>query len=132
MKKFLIPASVILVISFLSLMCAEESNPVINNIPVIDPITRTWVNESDSNHTFHFVTFDSLVTRGIFFGEEDGPDEEFTELCGFFDGVYVEFDVRRPVGNRTKFKGNFTDSNRMELESPEGNIVLIATSIPPG
>jgi hypothetical protein len=111
-------------IAFLLNTCTEENNPIIDNTPLIDPITNQWTSLSDSDYTFSFLTFDSTVTRGIFSGEENHPVEGSNDLCGFFDGAYVEFDVRRPFGSRTKFKGNFVNSNRLELESSEGQLVL--------
>jgi hypothetical protein len=122
MKKIIISAVVFL--AFLLIMCDPEGNPVDSNTPVVDPITNTWTVESDSNYTFSFVTFDSTVTRGIFWGDEDHPTEGSSELCGFFDGVYVEFDVRRAPDERIKFKGKFINSNRMELGSSEGTIFI--------
>lgn len=103
-------------------MCKPESNPVDSNTPVVDPITRIWTNEADNNYTFFFNTYDSTVARGIFWGKEQHPTEGESDLCGFFDKLYVEFDVQRPFGGRTKFKGRFINSNRMELASSEGTI----------
>lgn len=122
MKKIIISAVVFL--TFLFVMCDPAENPVDSNTPVVDPITNQWTVESDSNYTFSFITFDSTVTRGIFWGGEDHPTEGFSELCGFFDGVYVEFDVQRPFIDRIKFKGKFINSNRIELGSSEGTIFI--------
>ncbi len=122
MKKNLI--LLFAVIAFLLNTCTEENNPIINNTPLVDPITNTWTSQADSDYTFNFLTFDSTVTRGIFFGQENHPVEGSSDLCGFFDGTYVEFDVRRPFNSRTKFKGSFINSNRLELESSEGALVL--------
>ena len=119
--------AVIVISIFLSSLlytCSDENNPFVSDTPVVDPITNTWTVQSDSDYTFSFVTYDSLVVRGVFFGEENHPEEGFTELGGFFDGTYVEFDVRRPFGGRIKFKGGFINSNRMEIESTEGRLVL--------
>jgi len=120
MKNLILSAVVF--ITFLLIMCKPDSNPVDSNTPVVDPITNVWTNEADSNYTIFFLTFDSTVTRGIFRGREDHPTEGSNDLCGFFDGVYVEFDVQRPFGGRTKFKGKFINSNRIELGSSEGTI----------
>jgi hypothetical protein len=122
MKK-IIPA-IVIIFPILFYMCNEDSGPLSNNNPVIDPITNTWTTEADSDYTFFFRTFDSLVTRGIFFGKEFHPVEGETDLCGFFDGTYVEFDVRRPSDGRIKFKGKFSNNNRIELTSSEGSIVI--------
>jgi hypothetical protein len=124
MKKVFIAAIISLVFSIVFYTCTEENNPVFSNDPVVDPITNTWTSEADNNYEIFFQTFDSLVSRGIFSGREFHPEEGETELCGFFDGTYVEFDVRRPVGGRTKFKGTFINSNRLELESSEGSLIL--------
>lgn len=124
MKNIILTVVILITLSFLSYMCTEESNPIISNDPLVDPITRIWTSETDSNYTFFFETHDSLVSRGVFRGNEEHPVEGVTELCGFFDGLYVEFDVRRPFDGRIKFKGNFINSNRMELESLEGSLVL--------
>lgn len=120
MKKIIISAVVFM--AFLLVMCDPEGNPVDSNTPVVDPITNTWTVEGDSSYKIFFQTFDSTVTRGIFWGKEFHPTQNESDLCGFFDGVYVEFDVRRPVGERIKFKGKFINSNRMELGSSEGTI----------
>ena len=93
-----------------------------SNTPVVDAITSTWTVESDSNYTIFFITFDSTAARGVFWGKEFHPTEGESDLCGFFDGVYVEFDVKRPLGSRTKFTGKFINSNRMELVSSAGTI----------
>ncbi len=122
MKKIII--SSVVFITFLLIMCDPAGNPVDSNTPVVDPITNTWTVEADSNYTIFFVTFDSTVTRGIFWGKEFHPTEGESDLCGFFDGVYVEFDVKRPLGERTKFKGKFINSNRMELGSSEGTLLI--------
>jgi hypothetical protein len=119
MKKITLSVLILIALSFFLLMCAQESGPVDSNTTVIDPITNQWISEADSDHTFSFITYDSLVTRGVFWGDEDHPTEGSNDLCGFFDGVYVEFDVRRPFDGRTKFKGKFINSNRMEIESSE-------------
>ena len=119
MKKITLSVLILIALSFFLLMCTQESGPVDSNTTVIDPITNQWISVADSDYTFSFITYDSLVTRGVFWGEEDHPTEGFNDLCGFFDGVYVEFDVRRPFDGRTKFKGKFINSNRMEIESSE-------------
>ncbi len=120
MKKTIL--SVMVFISLLLIMCKPENNPVDSNTPIVDPITNSWTVESDSNYTIFFVTFDSTVTRGIFWGRENHPTEGSNDLCGFFEGAYVEFDVRRPFNSRIKFKGKFINSNRIELGSSEGSI----------
>jgi len=122
MKKIILSALILL--SFLLIMCNQENNPIGGNTPVLDPLTNTWTNQADSNNTFFFITFDSTVVRGIFWGNEDNPTQGNNDLCGFFDGTYVEFDVKRPFGERTKFKGSFINSDRMELNSIEGSVVL--------
>ena len=120
MKKITLSVLILIALSFFLLMCTQESGPVDSNTTVIiDPITNQWISEADSDYTFSFITYDSLVTRGVFWGDEDHPTEGSNDLCGFFDGVYVEFDVRRPSEGRTKFKGKFINSNRMEIESSE-------------
>jgi len=124
MKKIIISVLTIPVLSILLLTCTEESNPIDSNTPVVDPITNTWTVQSDSNYTIFFITFDSTVTKGVFWGTEEHPTIGSTDLCGFFDGVSIEFDVKRPFGGRLKFKGKFINSNRMELNSSEGFIVL--------
>jgi len=124
MKKIIISVLTIPVLSILLLTCTEESNPIDSNTPVVDPITNTWTVQSDSNYTIFFITFDSTVTKGVFWGTEEHPTIGSTDLCGFFDGVNIEFDVKRPFGGRIKFKGKFINSNRMELNSSEGFIVL--------
>ena len=124
MKKVILSSLVILLLSLLLLTCTEESNPIDSNTPVVDPITNTWTSQADPNYTIFFQTYDSTVARGIFWGNEDHPTEGTSELCGFFDKFYVEFDVQRPFGGRTKFKGKFINSNRMELQSSEGTLVL--------
>jgi hypothetical protein len=122
MKKVIL--SVVVFISLLLIMCNQENNPVDSNTPVVDPITRIWTNEADANYTFFFVTYDSTVARGIFWGTENHPTYGTNDLCGFFDKFYVEFDVKRPDNGRIKFKGKFINSNKMELESVEGSLVL--------
>lgn len=124
MKKIILSTLILIVLSFLLLMCTEEGSPVDSNTTVIDPITNTWTVQSDSNYTIFFITFDSTSTRGVFWGNEDHPIEGSHDLCGFFDGTYLEFDVQRPFDSRTKFKGQFTSSNRMEISSSEGSLVL--------
>lgn len=123
MKKviFIYLAFIGFCISFVQ--CTEESNPV-ENTPVIDPITNTWTVQSDSNYTIFFITFDSTASKGVFWGAENHPTIGSTDLCGFFDGVNIEFDVKRPFDGRLKFKGKFTNSNRMEIQSSEGSLVL--------
>lgn len=60
--------------------------------------------------TFHVCLYNKTITNIICF-------------CKFRkSGVYVEFDVKRPLGNRTKFTGKFINSNRMELVSSAGTI----------
>lgn len=125
MKKVILSVLTILVISLFLLTCTEESNPIDSNTPVVDPITRIWTDLNDPNYSFFFVTYDSTVARGIFWGTEEHPTEGTSQLCGFFDKFYVEFDVKRPFDGRTKFKGKFVNSNRMELQSSEGSLVLI-------
>jgi hypothetical protein len=124
MKKVILSTLMVLALSLLLLTCTDEGNPIGGNTPVVDPITRIWTNQADSSNTFFFITFDSTVVRGIFWGNEDHPTEGESDLCGFFDNLYVEFDVKRPAGGRTKFKGNFINSYRMELKSIEGSLVL--------
>ena len=124
MKKVILSVIAVLLFSLLLIACTEESNPIDNNTPVIDPITNTWTVQSDSNYTIFFITFDSTATKGVFWGAENHPTIGSTDLCGFFDGVYIEFDVKRPFDGRLKFKGKFIDSNRMEIQSSEGYLVL--------
>jgi len=124
MKKVILSVIAVLLLSLLFFTCTEESNPIDNNTPVIDPITNTWTVQSDSNYTIFFRTFDSTATKGVFWGAENHPTIGSTDLCGFFDGVYIEFDVKRPFDGRLKFKGKFIDSNRMEIQSSEGYLVL--------
>jgi hypothetical protein len=125
MKKIILSGIVIAALSIVLFNCAEESNPVDSNTPVVDPITNTWTSQADPNYTIFFQTYDSTVARGIFNGHEFNPDINIGEsdLCGFFDKFYVEFDVYRNSG-RLKFKGKFINSNRMELQSSEGSLVL--------
>ena len=113
--------------SFYFYNCADESNPVNTNREPLDPITNQWRSETDEDYRFTFTTFDSTSTRGIFTGDEDNPDQGFNSLIGFFYDYYVEFDVLRNGENNKglKFKGNFINSNRMEIESEEGKLVLI-------
>jgi hypothetical protein len=125
MKKVIFSSLMITVLSLLLLTCTEDSNPIDSNTPVVDPITNIWTNVADSSYTFFFNTHDSTVSRGIFWGTEEHPSGVTSELCGFFDKSYIEFDLR--VGateRRTKFKGKFINSNRMELQSAEGALVL--------
>ena len=122
MKKIIL--STLILLSFLLIMCNQVNNPVGGNTSVLDPITNTWTNQADSSNTFFFITFDSTVVQGIFWGNEDNPTEGNNDLSGFFNDTYVEFDVKRPIGSRTKFTGSFINSNRMELKSIEGNLVL--------
>ena len=122
MKK-IFPA-IVVILPILFFMCNEDNGPLSNNDPILDPITNTWTVQSDSNYRFFFQTFDSTVTRGIFSGTEFHPTEGETDLFGFFDGTYVEFDVKRPFDSRTKFKGKFINSNRINLSSSEGNITI--------
>lgn len=124
MKKLILSGIIITTLSFLLLMCSQESNPVDSNTPVVDPITRIWADLNDPNYTFFLVTYDSTVARGVFWGTEEHPTEGTSQLCGFFDKFHVEFDVQRPFDGRTKFTGKFINSNRMELESSEGSLVL--------
>jgi hypothetical protein len=135
MKKIVGTAFALTLIAFIFNQCTtDENNPVASNDPVIDPISNTWTDSANSEHRFVFVTYDSTVSRGIFFGAEDHPDSITVitpELHGFFDKTYVEFDViwegtefTEFKDTRVKFKGNFVNSNRMELQSSEGRIVL--------
>ena len=114
----------VITFSFLVSTCSQESNPVDSNTPVVDPITNTWTSQADPNYRIFFNTFDSTTARGVFWGTEFNPNEGDFDLCGFFDKFYVEFDVQRPVGGRIKFTGKFINSNRMELQSSEGSLVL--------
>lgn len=125
MKKVIFSFLTITVLAFLLLTCSDESNPIDGNTPVIDPITNTWTSQADPNYTIFFQTYDSTVARGIFNGIEFNPDINIGEsdLCGFFDHYYVEFNVYRNTGV-IKFKGNFINSKRMELQSSEGALVL--------
>ncbi len=124
MKKVILSVVAVLLLSLLLFTCTEECNPIDSNTPVIDPITNTWTVQSDSNYTIFFRTFDSTATKGVFWGQRIHPTIGSTDLCGFFDGVYIEFDVKRPFDGRLKFKGKFIDSNRMEIQSSEGYLVL--------
>ncbi len=125
MKKVILSLFTILVFSLLVITCTEESNPIDSNTPVVDPITNTWTNQADPNYTVFFQTYDSTVARGIFNGREFNPDINIGEsdLCGFFDQYYVEFNVYRNYGI-IKFKGKFISSSRLELQSSEGALVL--------
>jgi len=125
MKKIILSGIIITTLSFLLLMCSQESNPVDSNTPVVDPITNVWTDEANSSYTFFFVTYDSTVARGIFWGTEEHPTEGTSQLCGFFDKFYVEFDVQRPTNGRTKFKGKFINSNRMELDSSGAALIIL-------
>jgi len=126
MKKVIFSFLTIPVLSLLLLTCTEESNPIDSNTPVVDPITNTWTSQADPNYTVFFQTYDSTVARGIFNGREFNPDINIGEsdLCGFFDKFYVEFNVYRDSGI-IKFKGKFINSNRMGLESVEGSLILL-------
>lgn len=124
MKKVILSVILILVLSLLLFTCTEETNPTDSNTPVIDPITNTWTVQSDRSYTIFFKTFDSTATKGVFWGIEFHPTIGSTDLCGFFDGVNIEFDVKRPSDGRLKFKGKFINSNRMEIQSSEGYLVL--------
>jgi hypothetical protein len=125
MKKIIISGIIITILFIVLFNCTQESNPVDSNTPIVDPITQIWTNQADSNYTVFFQTYDSTVARGIFNGIEYNPDINIGEsdLCGFFDKFYLEFDVYRNTG-RIKFKGKFINSNRMELQSSEGSLVL--------
>lgn len=122
MKKLIL--SLIIFLSFLLIMCQQNNDPVSANTPVLEPITNIWTNMADSSNTFFFITYDSTVTRGVFWGNEENQANGQTDLCGFFDGTYVEFDVKRPLDSRIKFTGKFINSNRIELVSSEGSIVI--------
>jgi len=117
----------ILCVTFFSLIfivCNKtDSNPV-NNNPALDDISNQWTSESDNNYTFTFTSFDKSVVRGIFWGNENHPTEGNTDLCGFFDRAYIEFDVKRPFGDRIKFKGTIINNGRIELSSVEGSVVI--------
>lgn len=124
MKKIIVTSLVTISLIFLLSQCTtDENNPVDGNDPVVDPITNQWTDTSNTEHRFNFTTYDSTVSRGIIFGDEDHPVIGLSDLCGFFDRSYVEFDVRRPEG-RIKFKGNFISNNQINLQSSEGNIVI--------
>lgn len=125
MKKVIFSFLTILVLSLFLLTCTEESNPIDSNTPVVDPITNTWTSQADPDYRVFFQTYDSTVARGIFNGREFNPNINIGEsdLCGFFDQYYVEFNVYRNNGI-IKFKGKFINSNRMELQSSEGALVL--------
>jgi hypothetical protein len=135
MKKIIGTAFALTLIAFIFNQCTtDENNPVASNDPVIDPISNTWTDSAKLDHQFILTTFDSTVSRGIFFGEENHPDSfvvALPEVHGFFDKTYVEFDViwkgtefTEFKDVRVKFKGNFVNSNRIELQSSEGRIVL--------
>ena len=129
MKKIVGTAFALTLIAFLFNQCnTDGNNPVESNDPVVNPITNSWTDSSNSEHRFSFTTYDSTVSRGIFFGFEDHPDSfavNTPELHGFFDKTYVEFDVIwTHINKRVKFKGNFINNNKMELQSSEGRIVL--------
>jgi hypothetical protein len=124
MKKIIVTSLVSFSFVFILSQCTtDENNPVGGNDPVVDPITNQWTDTSDTEHRFTFTTFDSTVTRGIFFGDEDHPEIGNSQLFGFFDRSYVEFDVLRPLG-RLKFTGNFVNNNQINLQSSEGSIVI--------
>ncbi|MGE5845145.1 MAG: hypothetical protein ACM34O_00370 [Ignavibacteria bacterium] len=123
MKKIIATSLIFVSILFLFNKCSKDENNVGGNGPVIDPITAQWTNTANPDHRFNFTTFDSTVTRGEFFGDEDHPVIGFSELEGFFDKTYVEFDVSRPAGI-IKFTGNFVNNNRIDLQSSEGNITI--------
>jgi len=126
MKKVIFSFLTIPVLLLLLLTCTEESNPIDSNTPVVDPITNTWTSQADPDYRIFFQTYDSTVARGIFNGTEFNPDINIGEsdLCGFFDQYYVEFNVYRNNGI-IKFQGKFINSNRMELESVEGSLILL-------
>jgi hypothetical protein len=124
MKKIIATSLIFVSILFLFNKCTkDENNPAGGNDPVIDPITAQWTDSANPDHRFNFTTFDSTETRGEFFGDEDHPVIGFSELEGFFDKSYVEFDVNRPAGI-IKFTGNFVNNNRIDLQSSEGNITI--------
>jgi hypothetical protein len=79
--------------------------------PVIDPITNLWTDTSNALHTFDLRTYDSTVSKGIFFGTESHPDSSTTaQIHGFFDATYIEFDAVWFDDRRIKYKGNFVNS----------------------
>ena len=122
MKKLIL--SLITFLAFLLITCKQNNDPVSANTPVLNPITNIWTNMADSSNAFFFITYDSTSTRGVFWGNEENLANGQNDLCGFFDGTYVEFDVMRPLDSRTKFTGKFINSNRIELQSSEGSIVI--------
>jgi hypothetical protein len=135
MKKIVgIVFTLTLVVFIFNQCTTDENNPIISDDPVVDPISNTWADTANPGHQFIFLTYDSTVSRGIFFGFEEHPDSFAVgnpDLHGFFDRTYVEFDVIWEgteftdfIDKRVKFKGNFINSNRMELQSSEGRIVL--------
>jgi hypothetical protein len=113
--------------------CSNESNPVSEDNPVIDPISNQWTDTSLAGHTFDLTTYDSTVSKGIFFGTEFHPDSfdvQAPPIHGYFDKTYVEFDViwtdNFGSRKRVKYKGNFVNSRLINLQSLEGKRLVIS------
>lgn len=132
MKKVIVTFIFLTIVLFIFNQCSQdESNPVGSNDPVIDPITNIWTDTTNDSHTFDFTTYDSSVTRGIFFGTESHPDSSTSPpLYGFFDRTYIEFDViwvdEFGINRRIKYKGNFLNSRRLNLQSSDGKIIVLS------
>jgi hypothetical protein len=126
MKNIIVMMVLSSVMLLLFNQCSQnENNPVESDSHVVDPISNTWTDTANVNHTFTFITYDSTVSRGIFFGEESHPDSlTIAPIHGFFDKTYVEFDAIWAFDRRIKYKGNFVNSKRIDLQSSLGKIVI--------
>ncbi|HVO73180.1 MAG TPA: hypothetical protein VMT35_04095 [Ignavibacteriaceae bacterium] len=126
MKNIIAMIVLLSALLFLLNRCSkDDNNPVEGDSPVVDPITNTWTDTANLDHRFSLLTYDSTVSRGIFFGEESHPDSlTIAQIHGFFDKTYVEFDAIWAFNRRIKYKGNFVNSNRIDLQSSLGKIVI--------
>lgn len=106
--------------------CEQTNDPAGGGSDFIPSFQNTWQVENSSNHTIFLDSDDVGLNSGIFYGDEDDPDNNINDahLCGRFDDRSVEFNIRRPSGT-VKFKGSFVTENRIEASSHSETLVLI-------
>ncbi|MBL1215693.1 MAG: hypothetical protein HND52_20165 [Ignavibacteriae bacterium] len=117
---------IIIAVSILIISCEQTNEPTGGDPQFIPSFQNTWQVQNSSNHTIFLDSDDIGLNSGIFYGEEDDPDNNINgaHLCGRFDNRRVEFNIRRP-GGTVKFKGSFVAEDKIEASSPTDSIVLI-------
>lgn len=121
-KNILIVVFAILLIA----ACEQTNDPAGGDATFVPSFQNTWKVEGDSNHTIFLDSDDVGLNSGIFYGLENDPDNNIADadLCGRFDNAAVEFNIRRPLGT-VKYKGSFINKDRIEANSPSGQLVLV-------